>query len=86
MHNGMGGAVEQIDHLFQHSPIVLATTTHACLKKGHGGDFYHTGKGVTHLGGTMKKVISVNFCSPYFNTLLPKLHGATMFAKAYGKS
>lgn len=71
MHNGMG-AVEQIDHLFQHSPIVLATTTHACLKKGH-GDFYHTGKGVTHLGGHNEKGHQCQFLQPVLQHALAEV-------------
>lgn len=71
MHNGMG-AVEQIDTAFQHHPIVLATTTHASLKKGQ-NHFSHTGKGITHLGGHNDKGAQCQFLQAVLQHALPEV-------------
>ncbi|KEY91564.1 2-dehydropantoate 2-reductase [Candidatus Photodesmus blepharus] len=71
MHNGMG-AVESIYSQICHHPVLLATTTHGAYKV-NSMQAFHTGVGVTQIGGYNDKGKECNFLVGVLNQALPEV-------------
>jgi 2-dehydropantoate 2-reductase len=70
MHNGMG-AIDPIEDVIKHNPVVIATTTHGALKT-HSTTVAHTGLGITQIGGYNKKGQQCQFITDVFEHALPQ--------------
>ncbi|EPE37870.1 2-dehydropantoate 2-reductase [Candidatus Photodesmus katoptron] len=71
MHNGMG-VIEHICNKISHHPILLATTTHGVYKP-NSMQVFHTGKGITKLGGYNDKGKHCVFLVKLLDHALPEV-------------